>query len=184
MIAEDQYLAREGTRRLLEEHGSVKVVGSAQDRAGVLEAAGRLSPDVVLMDIRMPPTYRMEGIEAAHLIKAERPSTGILVLTQHDDEEYVWALQQLFADLKARLLVEAPPQQREAALERFEELEEALVGDEADPGTAAYVKRWFRKKLPTLAGMVTGVLVNPIVGKLVHSAGDAAMAELDRLSKE
>jgi DNA-binding NarL/FixJ family response regulator len=44
------------------------------------------------MDIKMPPTETMEGIEAAHVIKRERPETGILILSQHDDESYVWAL--------------------------------------------------------------------------------------------
>ena len=44
------------------------------------------------MDVKMPPTYSMEGIEAAHLLKRERPDLGVVVLSQHDDEEYVWAL--------------------------------------------------------------------------------------------
>lgn len=92
LIAEDQYLQREGTRRLLEEHGGLEVVGVASDYDGVLAEARRLRPDVVLMDVKMPPTYSMEGIEAAHSIKAERPETGVVVLTQHDDEGYVWAL--------------------------------------------------------------------------------------------
>jgi DNA-binding NarL/FixJ family response regulator len=92
LIAEDQYLTREGTRRLLEERPEIDVVGIAADYDGVLAEARRLQPDVVLMDIKMPPTYSMEGIEAAHAIKAERPETGIVMLTQHDDESYVWAL--------------------------------------------------------------------------------------------
>lgn len=92
LIAEDQYLMREGTRRLLGERGEVEVVGTADDLPGVLAEARRLEPDVVLMDVKMPPTHTMEGIEAAHAIKAERPETGIVMLTQHDDEEYVWAL--------------------------------------------------------------------------------------------
>lgn len=83
---------REGTRRLLEERDEVEVVGLADDLESVLAAARRLEPDVVLMDVKMPPTHTMEGIEAAHAIKAERPETGIVMLTQHDDEEYVWAL--------------------------------------------------------------------------------------------
>ena len=58
----------------------------------MLAEARRLRPDVVLMDVKMPPTHSMEGIEAAHAIKAERPDTGVVVLTQHDDEGYVWAL--------------------------------------------------------------------------------------------
>ncbi len=92
LIAEDAYIAREGTRRLLEEQPDVEVVGVADDYDQVVAAARRLRPDVVLMDVKMPPTYSMEGIQAAHAIKAERPETGVVVLSQHDDEEYVWAL--------------------------------------------------------------------------------------------
>jgi DNA-binding NarL/FixJ family response regulator len=91
LIAEDQYLTREGTRRLLEEQG-VEVVGVAGDYDSVLEQNRALRPDVVLMDVKMPPTFSMEGIDAAHVVKRESPSTGVVVLTQHDDEEYVWAL--------------------------------------------------------------------------------------------
>jgi DNA-binding NarL/FixJ family response regulator len=92
LLAEDLYLTREGTRRLLEERPEVDVVGAAGDYDGVLREFRRLCPDVVLMDIKMPPGYRMEGIEAARVIKAERPETGVVMLTQHDDESYVWAL--------------------------------------------------------------------------------------------
>lgn len=92
LVAEDAYIAREGTCRLLAEQPGVEVVGTAADYDEVIEAAGRLQPDVVLMDVKMPPTYSMEGIEAAHVIKQERPGTGVVVLSQHDDEEYVWAL--------------------------------------------------------------------------------------------
>ena len=92
LIAEDQYLMREGTRRLLADVPGVEVVGEASDYDSVLAEARRLGPDVVLMDIKMPPTHSMEGIEAAHVIKGELPGTGVVVLSQHDDEGYVWAL--------------------------------------------------------------------------------------------
>ena len=92
LIAEDQYLMREGTRRLLEEHGGLDVVGVASDYGSVLAETRRLRPNVVLMDIKMPPTHSMEGIDAAHAIKGEFPDTGIVILSQHDDEGYVWAL--------------------------------------------------------------------------------------------
>jgi DNA-binding NarL/FixJ family response regulator len=92
LIGEDQYLMREGTRRLLSERDEVVVVGTAHDLPSVLAEARRLEPDVIVIDVKMPPTQTMEGIEAAHTIKAERPETGIVMLTQHDDEEYVWAL--------------------------------------------------------------------------------------------
>ena len=92
LIAEDQYLMREGTRRLLAEVPGIDVVGEACDYDSVLAESRRLEPDVVLMDIKMPPTYSMEGIEAAHVIKDERPGAGVVVLSQHEDEGYVWAL--------------------------------------------------------------------------------------------
>ena len=92
LIAEDIYLIREGTRRLLEESQEIRVVGTASDYVSVLREARRLRPDVVVMDIKMPPSETMEGIEAAHVIKSERPETGIVILSQHDDESYVWAL--------------------------------------------------------------------------------------------
>lgn len=92
LVAEDQYLTREGTVRLLEEQPGIEVVGTAGDGIDVLEQARRLHPDVVLMDVKMPPMHATEGIDAAHVIKAELPGTGVVMLTQHDDEEYVWAL--------------------------------------------------------------------------------------------
>lgn len=92
VIAEDQYLMREGTRRLLTEAPGIEVVGEAGDYDSVLAECRRLQPDVVLMDIKMPPTHSMEGIEAAHIIKEEMPGTGVVVLSQHEDEGYVWAL--------------------------------------------------------------------------------------------
>lgn len=92
LIAEDQYLVREGTRRLLAEVAGIDVVGEASDYDSVLAETRRLEPDVVLMDIKMPPTHSMEGIEAAHVIKDELPDTGVVVLSQHEDEGYVWAL--------------------------------------------------------------------------------------------
>lgn len=99
-------------------------------------------------------------------------------------EEERAELRQLFADVRARLAAEAPAEAQAPALERLDELEEAVQAEEPDVTTMQYVARWFKTKLPTLAGLVTGVLVNPVVGKLVQSAGDAAVAELDRVVKQ
>lgn len=83
---------REGTKRILGEVPGIDVVGEASDFDSVLAETRRLRPNVVLMDIKMPPTHSMEGIEAAHVIKGELPETGVVVLSQHEDEGYVWAL--------------------------------------------------------------------------------------------
>jgi DNA-binding NarL/FixJ family response regulator len=92
VIAEDHYLVREGTRQLLEAGGDVVVVGAVADAVHLLAAVEELRPDAVLTDIRMPPEHHMEGIEAAHRIRARRPSIGVVVLSQHADEAYAFAL--------------------------------------------------------------------------------------------
>jgi DNA-binding NarL/FixJ family response regulator len=100
VIAEDNYLVREGVRRLLEDSGEVDVVAGTGDATELLDAVRRLSPDAVLTDIRMPPGHHMEGIEAARAIRAAHPATGVVVLSQHADESYALAL---FADGSAGL---------------------------------------------------------------------------------
>jgi DNA-binding NarL/FixJ family response regulator len=100
VIAEDNYLVREGTRRLLEDSGEVVVLAAVGTAAELLDAVDRMRPDVALTDIRMPPGHHMEGIDAAHAIRANHPSVGVVVLSQHTDETYALAL---FRDGTARL---------------------------------------------------------------------------------
>ncbi len=94
VIADDHYLVREGTRQLLEAGGEIDVVAAVGDAAALLAAVATLQPDAVLTDIRMPPSHHMEGIEAAHRIRAEHPSIGVVVLSQHADEGYAFSLLQ------------------------------------------------------------------------------------------
>ena len=100
VIAEDNYLVREGVRRLLEDSGQVEVVACVGDALELLDAVRRFSPSAVLTDIRMPPGHHMEGIEAARAIRAEYPRIGVVVLSQHTDESYARAL---FSDGSAGL---------------------------------------------------------------------------------
>ena len=81
VIAEDNYLVREGLRRLLEDSGEVDVLACVGSAPELLDAVRRLGPDVVLTDIRMPPGHHMEGIEAAHAIRSTHPGTGVVVLS-------------------------------------------------------------------------------------------------------
>ncbi len=92
VIAEDHYLFREGTRQLLESTGKVKVVASVADGASLLEAVNRLEPDAVVVDIRMPPEHKTEGIEAARTIRASHPKTGVVVLSQYANALYAFEL--------------------------------------------------------------------------------------------
>ena len=88
VFAEDNYLVREGTTALLATAPEVEVVASVADSRDLLSTVAELQPDVVLTDIRMPPTYTTEGIDAARRIRADHPNVGVLVLSQHADGAY------------------------------------------------------------------------------------------------
>ena len=86
-IADDHYLVREGTRHALED-GDLDVVASVGNAVDLEEAVATLRPDVVITDIRMPPTHRTEGIDAAHRIRAAHPTVGVVVLSQYAEATY------------------------------------------------------------------------------------------------
>ena len=88
VIAEDSFLVREGTRRLLEDSGRVQVLACVGTAEELLDTVRAVRPDVVITDIRMPPGHSMEGIDAAHTIRAEYPGTGVVVLSQYSDADY------------------------------------------------------------------------------------------------
>ncbi len=92
VLAEDHYLAREGLRRLLESEPDIEVVGVCDDLDSLLAAVAAERPDVVVTDIRMPPTDTDEGIRAAERLRETSPEVGVLVLSQYTSPAYVLAL--------------------------------------------------------------------------------------------
>ncbi|MEV5838298.1 response regulator transcription factor [Nocardia sp. NPDC052112] len=86
ILAEDDVLLREGVASLLA-HCGMDVVGQAGDAAQLLALVRHEVPDLVVVDIRMPPTHTTEGLDAAKVIRGELPETGILVLSAHVDVE-------------------------------------------------------------------------------------------------
>jgi adenylate cyclase len=92
VLGDDNVLVREGVRALLSITEGIEVVGVAEDAPSLLAAASEHLPDVVVTDIKMPPNFRLEGIEAAHEIRRRHPGTGVVVLSAHDDEAYALAL--------------------------------------------------------------------------------------------
>lgn len=92
VLGDDNVLVREGVRALLNFTDGIEVVGVAEDAPTLLAAAAEFQPDVVVTDIKMPPNFRLEGIEAAHEIRRRHPGTGVVVLSAHDDEAYALAL--------------------------------------------------------------------------------------------
>jgi DNA-binding NarL/FixJ family response regulator len=91
VVAEDSFLTRAGVVRVLENAGFA-VVGEAHDAEELLERVREQRPDVVITDIRMPPTHTDEGVRAAAVIRAELPHTGVLVLSQYVNESYALQL--------------------------------------------------------------------------------------------
>ena len=89
LVVDDHAIVREGICVLLARRDDIQVVGEGADCERAIEAVIRLDPDVVLMDIAMP---RMNGLEATRQIHSRFPSTRILVLTQHDNKEYILPL--------------------------------------------------------------------------------------------
>jgi DNA-binding NarL/FixJ family response regulator len=92
VIADDNFLVREGVRRLLSDGDDVEVLGEAATAPELMSKVLDLRPDAVLTDIRMPPGHSMEGIEAALAIRRALPDTGVAVLSQHADASYARAL--------------------------------------------------------------------------------------------
>ena len=92
VLGEDNVLVREGVRALLNSYDDIEVVGVAEDAPTLLAAASEHVPDVVVTDIKMPPSFQLEGIDCAHAIRGEHPGTGVVVLSAHDDEAYAIAL--------------------------------------------------------------------------------------------
>jgi adenylate cyclase len=92
LLADDSVIVREGLRALLDAIEDLDVVGMAGDYDELIASAGALAPQVIVTDIRMPPTFQREGIDAARLVRKRHPGTGIVILSQFDDPEYAVGL--------------------------------------------------------------------------------------------
>jgi class 3 adenylate cyclase/DNA-binding NarL/FixJ family response regulator len=92
LLADDNLLVREGVRALIDLSDDIDVVGVASDFDQLIDAAEASAPQVVVTDIRMPPTFQKEGIEAAKVVRKLHPGTGVVVLSQYDDPEYAISL--------------------------------------------------------------------------------------------
>src|SRR5215472_13043370 len=91
-LADDNLIVREGVRALIQRNPDLTVVGMAEDYDGVISGATASNPQVLVTDIRMPPSFQQEGIDAAKEVRKRHPGTGVVVLSQYEDPEYAVSL--------------------------------------------------------------------------------------------
>jgi DNA-binding NarL/FixJ family response regulator len=143
LLADDHAVVRSGTRELLERQLDFEILGEAADGAEAISLTHQLRPDVVVMDVRMP---KISGVEATRRIKAECPGVRVLVLTAHDDDEYVFALLQ--AGANGYLLKTAEIEELVRAIRTVASGQPALSPEVAGKVVAQFTSG---KTLPTLS---------------------------------
>jgi DNA-binding NarL/FixJ family response regulator len=106
VLAEDNYLVREGVSRLLETEPALDLVAACEDLPSLLKAVEDHNPQVVVTDIRMPPNSSDEGIQASEMLRESHPDVGVVVLSQYAEPEYALMLLEKGASRRAYLLKE------------------------------------------------------------------------------
>jgi DNA-binding NarL/FixJ family response regulator len=179
IVAEDDYLMREGIRRVLESAPDITVLAECADGQELLAATDREEPDVVVTDIRMPPSDLDEGIRIANRLRRTHPRMGVLVLSQFAEPEYALALLEEGSDRRAYLLKERIHDRR------------AIVG--AVRSVAAGGSAFDAKVIEALVAARTGAATSPlqalsareleVLGEVAQGKNNAAIAESLVLTK-
>lgn len=106
MLADDSYLVREALVHVLEQSDDIELVGACRDREDLMRTIEAEEPDVVVTDIRMPPTMTEEGLEVAAWLRDRHPETGVVILSQFVEPRYGLTLLERGSDRRAYLLKE------------------------------------------------------------------------------
>src|SRR5918995_2796195 len=91
-LADDSAIIRAGVSAMLQRDPDVEVIGMAEDYDSLVAGAEAVNPDVIVSDIRMPPHFTSEGIDACKEIRKRHPGTGVVILSQYDDPDYAITL--------------------------------------------------------------------------------------------
>lgn len=172
LIAEDQALLREGLARLFRDGGH-DVVATLPDADGVLETVRRARPDLVVLDIRMPPTFTDEGARAALAIKDELPDIGVLVLSQHIETTHAVTLvahRGFGYLLKDRVLeVDEFLATAERVAAGGSALDPVVVANLVSPANGSPIERLSERERGVLQLMAEGLTNSGIASRLVVS---------------
>ena len=174
VVAEDSLIVREGLQQLLASSPSVEIVAACEDVDSLLEAIDRERPDVVVTDIRMPPTGTDEGIQVAARLRESHPDIGVVVISQYAEPSYVLDLLDSGSDGRGYLLKERVHRRSEllAAIESV-----AQGGSVIDPKIVdvlvAAKARVERSPLAQLTGREREVLAEIASGKSNMAIADS-----------
>jgi two-component system, NarL family, response regulator LiaR len=175
LLAEDHKIVREGTRQLLEQAQDMQIVGEAADGLEAVRLAGELSPDVVVMDVRLP---KLNGIEATRTIAVRYPAIRILILSAYADDSYVFPL--LEAGASGYLLKTASGAELAEAIRRVWSGETALspritaklvdhLGKRGSRKTAEIPQRLTEREMEVLRAAASGQPNKTIAGGMAIS---------------
>ena len=173
VIGEDSFLAREAISALLNDTAGIELVAACEDAESLRSAIEREQPDVVLTDIRMPPSHRDEGIKLANELRETRPEIGVVVLSQHAEPTYTAILFEDGSHGRAYLLKES--------LKNRDELVRAVVtvadgGSVVDPLIVDELLEIQRHRRDTRIDRLTPRELE-ILGLIAEGRSNAAIAE-------
>ena len=171
VLAEDSLLVREGIRRVLDRQDDLEVVGEAADLPELERAVEELAPDVVVTDVRMPPTSTDEGIRAARALRSTHPRLGVVVLSQYAEPGYANALLEGGSAGRAYLLKErvSDPRQLAEAVRAV-----AHGGSMIDPAVVEVLVSAARRVESPLDGLTTREL--EVLEQIAQGKSNAAVA--------
>ncbi len=164
LVADDHPVVREGLSAMLGREEDFEVVGQAIDGREAVDMAGKLEPNVVLMDLKMP---RMDGVEAIRQLKRRHPSTEVLVLTTFDSDDYIF--QGIEAGARGYLLKDAPREElfrAVRAVARGESLLQPNVAARLVNRFAEISRQLSDRELEVLRGMARGLANKEIASEL------------------
>jgi DNA-binding NarL/FixJ family response regulator len=179
VVADDTLLVREAVARIVERAPGLRLLDSCADQDSLLAAIERTAPDVVVTDIRMPPTQTDEGIAVAHRLRRTHPATGVVVLSQFADPAFALALLDGGSARRAYLLKERinDPQQLIGAIEAV-----AAGGSVVDPAVVELLVAAHRPRPQSSLGQLTPRELE-VLAQVAQGKSNAAIADSLVLTK-